>query len=84
MLLTLPSQPTCRRRPTARLPSTGPRDTPFEGGVFYVNIELEDQYPFVPPKMRFITKVPAWRCSWLLRRRRAVGEAMSVGCRRRC
>lgn len=35
----------------------GPRDTPFDGGVFYVNIELDDQYPFVPPKMRFITKV---------------------------
>ncbi|KAI3433927.1 hypothetical protein D9Q98_003729 [Chlorella vulgaris] len=35
----------------------GPSDTPFEGGTFYVNIELDDQYPFVPPKMRFITKV---------------------------
>lgn len=35
----------------------GPRDTPFDGGIFYVNIELDDQYPFVPPKMRFITKV---------------------------
>ncbi|EFN59268.1 hypothetical protein CHLNCDRAFT_19318, partial [Chlorella variabilis] len=35
----------------------GPRDTSFEGGIFYVNIELDDQYPFVPPKMRFITKV---------------------------
>jgi ubiquitin-conjugating enzyme (huntingtin interacting protein 2) len=35
----------------------GPRDTPFEGGVFYVDIQLDDQYPFVPPKMRFITKL---------------------------
>ncbi|KAI7840053.1 hypothetical protein COHA_006184 [Chlorella ohadii] len=35
----------------------GPRDTPFDGGVFYVDIQLDDQYPFVPPKMRFITKV---------------------------
>jgi ubiquitin-conjugating enzyme (huntingtin interacting protein 2) len=25
--------------------------------MFYVDIQLDDQYPFVPPKMRFITKV---------------------------
>lgn len=36
---------------------SGPRDTSYEGGHFYVDIELEDQYPFVPPKMRFVTKV---------------------------
>jgi ubiquitin-conjugating enzyme (huntingtin interacting protein 2) len=41
----------------------GPRDTPFEGGIFYVNIELDDQYPFVPPKMRFITKVGRHRAA---------------------
>ncbi|KAK9808278.1 hypothetical protein WJX73_006718 [Symbiochloris irregularis] len=35
----------------------GPRDTPYEGGMFVIDIILEDQYPFVPPKMRFITKV---------------------------
>ncbi|WPT11983.1 Ubiquitin-conjugating enzyme E2 27 [Picochlorum sp. SENEW3] len=35
----------------------GPTDTPYEGGLFYVDIELDDQYPFVPPKMKFITKV---------------------------
>lgn len=35
----------------------GPRDTPYEGGLFLVDIELGDQYPFVAPKMRFITKV---------------------------
>eukprot|EP00884_Botryococcus_braunii_P000271 jgi/Botrbrau1/10244/Bobra.0140s0002.2 len=35
----------------------GPRDTPYENGFFLVDIQLEDQYPFVPPKMRFITKV---------------------------
>lgn len=35
----------------------GPKDTPYEGGLFYVDIELDDQYPFVPPKMKFITKV---------------------------
>lgn len=32
---------------------TGPRDSPYEGGLFYVDIELDDQYPFAPPKMKF-------------------------------
>lgn len=35
----------------------GPRDTPYDGGVFRVDIELDDQYPFVPPRMRFATRV---------------------------
>jgi ubiquitin-conjugating enzyme (huntingtin interacting protein 2) len=39
------------------LSPTGPKDTPYDGGIYYVDIELDDQYPFVPPKMRFITKV---------------------------
>mmetsp|Transcript_9658 Transcript_9658/g.24599 ORF Transcript_9658/g.24599 Transcript_9658/m.24599 type:complete len:195 (+) Transcript_9658:110-694(+) len=35
----------------------GPKDTPYESGTFYVDIQLERSYPFTPPKMRFITKV---------------------------
>lgn len=35
----------------------GPKDTSYEGGYFVVDITLDNQYPFVPPKMRFITKV---------------------------
>jgi ubiquitin-conjugating enzyme (huntingtin interacting protein 2) len=35
----------------------GPKDTPYENGMFKVEIELASQYPFVPPKMRFTTKV---------------------------
>ncbi len=35
----------------------GPKDTPYEGGLFQVDIQLDDQYPYVPPKMRFITRV---------------------------
>mmetsp|Transcript_1804 Transcript_1804/g.5256 ORF Transcript_1804/g.5256 Transcript_1804/m.5256 type:complete len:194 (-) Transcript_1804:342-923(-) len=35
----------------------GPKDTPYENGCFYVDIQLDDSYPFTPPKMRFITKV---------------------------
>lgn len=35
----------------------GPTGTPYEGGVFEIDITLPNQYPFVPPKMNFITKV---------------------------
>jgi ubiquitin-conjugating enzyme (huntingtin interacting protein 2) len=35
----------------------GPLDTPYEGGVFKVDIQLDNQYPFAPPKMKFITRV---------------------------
>ncbi|KAL3138484.1 hypothetical protein ABBQ32_006274 [Trebouxia sp. C0010 RCD-2024] len=35
----------------------GPKDTAYEGGYFVVDIVLDNQYPFVPPKMRFVTKV---------------------------
>jgi len=35
----------------------GPDETPFEGGVFSVDIEVPNDYPFQPPKMKFITKV---------------------------
>ncbi|CAG9461914.1 unnamed protein product [Pedinophyceae sp. YPF-701] len=35
----------------------GPKDTPYEGGKFVVDIELPDMYPFQPPKMRFLTKL---------------------------
>lgn len=35
----------------------GPSGTPYEGGVFEIDIQLPHQYPFVPPKMNFVTKV---------------------------
>lgn len=35
----------------------GPKDSPYEGGVFHVDIRIGEQYPFAPPKMQFITKV---------------------------
>ena len=35
----------------------GPPDTPYAGGTFSVDIQLPGQYPFVPPKMKFETRV---------------------------
>ncbi|KAF9384820.1 hypothetical protein CPC16_008266 [Podila verticillata] len=35
----------------------GPPATPYEGGVFQVDIILSDNYPFQPPKVKFDTKV---------------------------
>jgi len=31
--------------------------TPYEGGVFHIDIVLPSDYPFVPPKMKFDTKI---------------------------
>jgi ubiquitin-conjugating enzyme (huntingtin interacting protein 2) len=35
----------------------GPQDSPYERGVFQVEVKIPSNYPFEPPKMRFITKI---------------------------
>jgi ubiquitin-conjugating enzyme E2 D/E len=35
----------------------GPKDTPFENGIFKILINMPADYPFKPPKMIFKTKV---------------------------
>jgi len=36
---------------------TGPVGTCYEGGKFAIDINLPSEYPFVPPKMKFDTKI---------------------------
>jgi len=35
----------------------GPEGTVYEGGIFCVDIQIPDAYPFEPPKMKFTTKI---------------------------
>eukprot|EP01065_Artemidia_motanka_P000786 TRINITY_DN1036_c3_g1_i4.p1 TRINITY_DN1036_c3_g1~~TRINITY_DN1036_c3_g1_i4.p1 ORF type:complete len:173 (+),score=45.38 TRINITY_DN1036_c3_g1_i4:77-520(+) len=35
----------------------GPEDSPYKGGLFELDIKIQDSYPMKPPKMVFVTKI---------------------------
>ena len=35
----------------------GPKDTPYEGGTFHLELFVTNKYPMKPPKCRFLTKI---------------------------
>jgi ubiquitin-conjugating enzyme E2 A len=36
---------------------TGPVDSPWDGGIFNLTMDFSDEYPNVPPKVKFLSKV---------------------------
>ena len=35
----------------------GPEGTPYEAGIFKLDVVIPDRYPFEPPKVRFVTPI---------------------------
>ena len=35
----------------------GPQNTPYQNGIFKLEIKFPNNYPFVPPKIKFVTQI---------------------------
>ncbi|ELU14345.1 hypothetical protein CAPTEDRAFT_220586 [Capitella teleta] len=43
---------------------TGPQGSPYQGGLFYLYVQIPNNYPMRPPVVRFITKIFHPNISW--------------------
>ena len=44
----------------------GPPDTPYEGGIFHLEIKIPETYPFNPPLVSSLRFVPEFSTLWCL------------------
>ena len=46
----------------------GPERSPYENGIFFLNIDFSDNYPFRPPKIQFLTPIfhPNINCAGII------------------
>ena len=42
----------------------GPHASPYENGIFNLELFLPSEYPMAPPKVRFITKIYHFWAAW--------------------
>ena len=35
----------------------GPQGTPYEGGIFFLDINFDNEYPFKAPRVTFVTRI---------------------------